>query len=303
MEDGFPDKQIIKVDGHTITLSVYAFGLSAKGKNKTPKARMYRSGEFGLIYTLNNQTQGKHSSLFFIRKEVGMSRISNSLLVVIDCTALPADVRDDIFMASRDRIADNQLSQNILKEVAAYLKSSVKLKTLLQKRSQDFPSGDDVGSAAAAAIMQQLYREDKELLKFLFEGKQLPVVPPPPKPIPPFVGKQHPTFFKPAKLPPGGSEITKTAPVGKPVTIQFETDVVDNYFTRKWDSGRWDIYLVSESPVGEADSTTWGLLNLSRLPLNRGTGTLTIQVKNAQPGDTYTYELEITDSTLIKPFS
>ena len=68
MEPGFPDRQTLRVEGQEVAVTVYAFGL---GTDKSPKARMYRSGEYGVVFSLNSQTQARRSWQFFHRKEVG----------------------------------------------------------------------------------------------------------------------------------------------------------------------------------------------------------------------------------------
>ena len=81
MEAGFPDRQALRIEGQEVSLTVYAFAL---GADKIPKARMYRSGDYGtppygMAFGLNNQTQARRSWQFFHRKEVGLSLLSNSL--------------------------------------------------------------------------------------------------------------------------------------------------------------------------------------------------------------------------------
>ena len=112
-----------------MSLTVYAFAL---GADKIPKARMYRSGDYGMAFGLNNQTQARRSWQFFHRKEVGLSLLSNSLLVHVDCTALSPQARDDLFMASRDRIADTGFSKTLIEQISKTLKDNPKLKELPQ---------------------------------------------------------------------------------------------------------------------------------------------------------------------------
>jgi len=59
-----------------------------------------------VLLTVNGQT---HASLprSFIRNDVKLPYIAQTLLVQVDCTNMPTAIKDRIFMASRDRLADH----------------------------------------------------------------------------------------------------------------------------------------------------------------------------------------------------
>ena len=149
MEAGFPDRQALRVEGQEVVVTVYAFGL---GTDKSPKARMYRSGDYGVVFSLNSQTQARRSWQFFHRKEVGLSLLSNSLLVHVDCTALSPQARDDLFMASRDRIADTGFATVLIGEVSKALRDTPKLRELKERRTRELAAG---GADAAKAAQRR----------------------------------------------------------------------------------------------------------------------------------------------------
>lgn len=296
MEPGFPDRQALRVEGQEVVVTIYAFGL---GTDKSPKARMYRSGDYGVVFSLNNQTQARRSWQFFHRKEVGLSLLSNSLLVHVDCTALSPQARDDLFMASRDRIADTGFSKVLTAEISRALKDNPKLKELKERRTRELAAGSADAAKAAERVIRSLYDQDRDLLRFLLEGRRLPVPPPPPVPEP-FVGKKHPTYFRHAKNPADRHEHRQVV-AGNSCTLTFHTDAVDDYFTRDIDPGDWDVRLITETPLSADD--TWGMLKSSRMLLRGGEAQLAVIVKDAEPGDVYRYELIVDDKTMLARFA
>ncbi len=295
MEPGFPDRQILRIEGEEITLTVYAFAL---GADKSPKAKMYRSGDFGVVFSLNNQTQARRSWQFYHRSEVGLSLLSNSLLVHVDCTALSPQARDDLFMASRDRLADTSFSQNLIDEIARALRDNSKLRELKERRRRQLSAGSADAAKAAEKVIQSLYKEDRDLLRFLLDGKSLPLPPAPPEPVP-FVGKPHPTFFRHA-TDPEDRHVRREVSIGKNCTLLFDTDVVDEYFTRDLDQGAWAVHLLTEAPPGSDDD--WGMLEATRMRLRNGEAQLSVRAKDPEVGENFRYRLVVGDDTLVSHF-
>ena len=295
MEPGFPDRQILRIEGEEVTLTVYAFAL---GADKSPKAKMYRSGDFGVVFSLNNQTQARRQWQFFHRGEVGLSLLSNSLLVHVDCTALGPQARDDLFMASRDRLADTGFSRNLIDEIARALRDNSKLRELKERRRRQLSAGSADAAKAAEKVIQSLYREDRDLLRFLLDGKSLPMPPPPPVPVP-FVGKPHPTFFRHATNT-EDRHVLREVSVGSRCTLPFLTDVVDEYFTRDLDQGVWAVHLMTEAPPGSDDD--WGVIEATRMRLRNGEAQLSVKVKDPEVGESFRYRLVVGDDTLVSHF-
>ncbi len=296
MEAGFPDRQTLRIEGQEVSLTVYAFAL---GADKIPKARMYRSGDYGMVFSLNNQTQARRSWQFFHRQDVSLSLLSNSLLVHVDCTALSPQARDDLFMASRDRIADTGFSKTLIEEISNNLKNNPKLKELRERRTRELSAGNADAARAAEKVFRSLYDEDRDLLRFLLEGRSLPMPPAPPE-IEPFVGKRHPTYFRHAKDP-FDRHIQRQVITGRSCTLTFHTDAVDDYFTRDLDPGDWDVRLLTEPSPHKDDS--WGALEVSHMRLGSGEAQLAVKVKDTEPGEAYRYELVVIDNTTHTRFS
>ena len=81
---------------------IYAF--------KKDKASGYRTAKQGVIFAVNGQAHASLPTYFFRKKEVEMSYLADSLLVMVDCTDILGEMREDLFMNSRDRLRDNAFS-------------------------------------------------------------------------------------------------------------------------------------------------------------------------------------------------
>ena len=260
---------------------------------------MYKQGTHGLIFTLNSQTQAKYSSYFFNRAEVGMRMLADSLLVEIDCSQLSPLARDDLFMASRDRIANNEFSRILLQEISRMLHEHRRLKDLKYRRMNEIASSEKQPSDIAEDIIRELAKSNKGLLKYLLEGGKIRV-PSPPTLRKPFEGKRHPKKWE-HKDKHGCFHVTKRAQVGKNVTVIFETDVENHYFAREHDVGCWDVRLVDCEINRLSLASEEGMLETSRLELNDGIARLVLRLENPEVGDKYTYEMIVDDNVISSP--
>ena len=132
LEPGFPSSSTITISEQKMSLAVYAF--------KRGKADSYR-GRDGVIFTVNGQTHGNISKAFFSRKTVGMNRLEDSLLVVVDCSRISGRRKEDLFMNSRDRMEQGEFLKAIQNALASILRSDPDLRELsAQRRSEDLES-------------------------------------------------------------------------------------------------------------------------------------------------------------------
>jgi len=81
LEPDFPSSGPLTCAGEPMTATIYAF--------KKDRAKTYRRNE-GIIFTVNGQTHGHLTTDFFSRNNVRMSYLSDSILVIVDCTAIRA---------------------------------------------------------------------------------------------------------------------------------------------------------------------------------------------------------------------
>ena len=71
---------------------------------------------------------------FFVTRGLKYDYIKDTLIVVVDCTYLPQDIRDQLIMPSRDRLRKLPDFDVILEQVVAYLKDQDVLRRLNDER-------------------------------------------------------------------------------------------------------------------------------------------------------------------------
>lgn len=77
-----------------------------------------------VLFSLNGQVHGDYTSEFIIRS-LKYPLFKDYLLIHGDCTNLNYDVRNELFMASRDRIKGGEESRQIREKLAESLRKSV----------------------------------------------------------------------------------------------------------------------------------------------------------------------------------
>ncbi len=229
LEDVKPATLSLTVQGHDLFARIYAF---KPGKSKT-----YRSSE-GVIFTINGQTQGYIKANFFARKQVNLQRLAKDLLLVLDCSSLSALEQDDIFMPSRDRLVeDNVFAIELERKLEQTLRDHPGLRELRNARAQLDVEEQLTDDKPLEDVLKRVFQNSPNLAQIFGQGARLqnPFKPKHVQEIKkPFQGKPHPTFFRFA-----GKEqdevLARSVHLKKRIRLSFETDVVDDYFTRKID--------------------------------------------------------------------
>lgn len=192
----------------------------------------------GIIFTVNGQVHGALSSTFVSRK-LNYPFLEDYLSLVIDATEMPPGFREDFFMVSRDRIADGEDKDFIETEIKEFLKSHDGLRELNNKRKQTSVS-KTVEESQPLDVLQELVKNDPTLAALFGHGEKVKVPFGPVKEPVPFVGQFFPTYFRPTKQP-----VIKRCPINRSCRVEFETDAVDDYFSRGNEPGS-----IKVAPVG-----------------------------------------------------
>ncbi|RWE53347.1 hypothetical protein [Mesorhizobium sp.] len=232
LEDVKPATISLTVHGHELFARIYAF---KPGSSKT-----YRASE-GVIFTINGQTQGYIKANFFARpKRVGLQRLAQDLLVVLDCSSLSAVEQDDMFMPSRDRLVeDNAFAMEIERKLESALHDHPGLRDLRNARAKMDMEEQLADNKPLEDVLRRVLKSSPNLARIFGQGLRLqnPFKPENvQKTEKPFEGKPHPTFFRFAGKE-QGEVLARSAHFGSRVRLAFETDVEDEYFTRKIDRG------------------------------------------------------------------
>jgi hypothetical protein len=290
LEEGFPASCPIGVDGETMTATIYAF--------KKGRADTYRKNE-GIIFTVNGQTHGQMTKDFFNRKDAGrLNYIADSILVTVDCSPISVRARENLFMNSRDRLSHGELKIKLEEQLEEMLKGHQGLRALKEKRRSEEVQSKLEDEKPLEDVLRSLLEHSPTLSNLFLQGlrasnpfKTLKVK----EEEREFHGKKHPTYFK-FKDRDYGTELRRDCHVNQRARIVFETNAVNDYFSRIDDKGLFTLEIVSEgssSPV----------LDFVGPNLQNGIATLTVRLpNNCDIGDTLKFRTTVSDPTLVYPY-
>ena len=288
LEPGFPTSGAFTIRGEQMTAEVYAF--------KRGKADTYKGSE-GIIFTVNGQTHGSLDRRFFGRRSVRMNRLEDSILVIVDCSHISGRNREDLFMNSRDRMQQGEFLTAIEHELESAIKNDQLLRSLGEQRRREDITSKLEDSKPFKEVLEKILSKSPSLAS-LFGGTG--PLPDPFKSIKAnsgneFLGRPHPSYFRFRDMD-YGKELQRTTAINMRSRVAFETDVVNDYFTRGQYQGKHSLRPIYQSlkntPV--PDHT---------LNLQNGIATLNLSLPDgAKVGDSFRYELIVEESTLVEPF-
>jgi hypothetical protein len=169
----------------------------------------------------------------FIAARLKFDYLKSGLLAAVDCTAMDSRVREDFFMASRDRVRRNEVYVEIERQLADALRNHPGLPELNQRRRQ-MEMERHLSESTPLDALQTLIDSDPSLASLFSVGDQLATSTGPGQ-RPPFVGRRFPTFFRLSREPEGG--LVKERPVNRTCRAEFETDAANDYFNRSHNPG------------------------------------------------------------------
>lgn len=289
LEEGFPDTFSMMVEGEPILGVIYAF--------KKNRSETYRKNE-GVIFTINGQTHGHLTADFFRRtRTVGLSYLSDSLLVIIDCSNISGRSREDLFMNSRDRLSNVELRRKIEDELAGILKNHPGLRSLKEQRRREEIESLIADSKPLEQILESVLKKSPTLAALFLTGNRISN-PFKSKTVKEdrikFEGKKYPTYFKFEGKEPGAM-LNRECHINMRCRIAFETDAENEYFNRAIDKGEFTLKLINNGQ--ELPVTNYSI------PIHNGIANLNLQLPETRNvGDTLEYIASITDSTRIFPF-
>lgn len=298
LEEGYPTSATLRVHGHEMVATIYAF--------KGDKADSYRTNE-GILFTINGQTHGAIPKNFFSRSSVKMGRLAKSLLVIVDCSQLSVAAREDLFMNSRDRLSSHELRKDIESELEDLISHHQGLRDLRERRRSEEVAERLEDSRPLEQVLESLLRSSPTLERLFLLGQRLS------RPFRSggtgdregggggtqngsgsFIGKPHPTFFRFFRKN-AGVVLDRDAEVGRRCRIKFETDVVNDYFGRDDNRGRY----IAEIVEGPSDGKELD----SNLTLHDGVAnwSITLPEESLKVGDEITVQCTVADDVIGEP--
>ncbi len=290
VEDVRPEAEPITVRGRQLIARIFAF--------KPGRAKTYRDNE-GIIFTVNGQTHADIKANFFARQRVGLQRLAKDLLVVVDCSTLDANERDDLFMSSRDRMAEESvLFDELEKSLEIALREHQGLRDLKNKRAQQEIAEQLADDKPLELVLKQVLKNSPALARLFGKGQRLQT---PFKsehltdnPINPKL-HQHPTFFHFAGKA-QDEELSRVAHIDQRCRITLLTDAEDSYFTRKYDQGVFKFSQITDTAKQPVPSFIGPNLDQGRCNVSFE---LPASVK---VGDTLSYEIVVADPVMQRAF-
>lgn len=283
LEEVKPFEITVTVQGHELVARIFAF--------KPGTSDTYRNNE-GVVFTINGQTQGYIKAAFFARKKVGLQRLAKDLLVVLDCSSLTGMEQHDMFMPSRDRLVeDNTFAIELERKLEQALHDHPGLRELKNARQKLDIDEQLADNKPLEDVLRRVLKTSPTLARIFGMGARLhnPFKPENVQPSgTPFVGKPHPTFFRFAGKE-EGEILARAAHLESRVRVAFDTDVVDDYFTRKVDRGIKDFARI-------VDGKRIPLLDFIGPNLADGRANLTFDLpEDAKAGDVIEMEFAVRD--------
>ncbi|MFZ5993573.1 MAG: hypothetical protein ACOYU4_01100 [Thermodesulfobacteriota bacterium] len=288
LEDDFPSSCSLRASGQEMTATIYAF--------KKGKAETYRKNE-GIIFVLNGQTHGHLTQDFFRRKNVGLSYLADSLLVVIDCSKFDGRSREDLFMNSRDRLSGGPLRDAIEGELEKLLKDHTGLRALKERRRREEVESKLDDSKPLEDILQSLLKQSPTLSDLFLKGTRIST---PFKTMQAqsseqqFTGKRFPSYFK-FKGKDYGHTLQRECHINMRCRIIFETDAENEYLRRQIEPGEFSLFWISGNAKTPPDNYS--------IHLQNGIASLNLQLPDdCRTGDQQKFLAIATDPSRIDPF-
>lgn len=231
----------------------------------------------GVHFAINGQSHGQLASDFI--KRIGFAYLDDDVLVSVDCTQMDENVREDFFMASRDRLRRNSDYYAIVAALTKELKdhpglSQANAVRRTKKLEQSLKDHEDV-----TKTFNDLLNMDPALQALFNLGDRL-VAAVGPSEVEKFQGKRFPTYFK-LETDPKSSSLIKPVPTNRTCRVEFVTDGVNDYFDRIESPGQ----MLIEPAEALEHGRLWNGVYSGRFRPTQG----------AKPGDMVDVRITVTD--------
>jgi hypothetical protein len=266
-KDKYVDRQFsLEITGNKEIGKIRATVTVFKVKNEEKTVKEFKDtiqNEFfknnmSVAFSLNGQVHGFYTSEF-ITRSLKYKLLKDYLLIHVDCTNMTLHYRNNLFMASRDRLKNGKESEVIRSLLAEYLRKS-ELNDIYKQRKDSF-SAD---TSDANELLKKFSKDlplNPEMLKLLKQTFKLEEIDKKkddtqkskikteikPKTKEPFISQRYPSIFKIQGKPDKDGKIFKTIPLGGDKTIRFDTDVENEYFDRIKDKGELNLYVLKHA--------------------------------------------------------
>ena len=234
-------------------------GKSARDTRETIRREFFKNN-MSVLFSVNGQVHGHYTS-GFITRTLKLDLLKNYLLIHVDCTAMNAKFRRELFMASRDRLKDGKesrtlrkalgdlLSKGRLQEIHKNRKASITVEStdaddLLRNFARNLSFHDDLAKLFKNTLDIEDRRNGRKKKTRSQKSSK---------------GDKGDTAFNPQRFPSifkiNGASTDEDGvpmvriPMGGERNINFSTDVEDQYFDRLNEPGELQIGLLGLAPT------------------------------------------------------
>lgn len=251
----YSDKTIRRVK-----ITCYVFRPKTEGKTvketRETISREFFKSNMSVLFSVNGQVHGHYTSEF-ITRALKYQLLKDYVLIHVDCNGIDPSFRNELFMASRDRLKDGEESKTLREIVAETLRKG-KLNDIYKRRKDSI----SIEAGDTQELLRSLTKNlplKSDLLKLLDQTfklekkddkKEEPREKKEKKPKEgkePFKPQRFPSFFKLDAKVDGETKMIKV-PLGGEKTIRFSTDVENQYFVRVEEPGELRLGLLSHKP-------------------------------------------------------
>lgn len=234
----------INLFNSNIPIQVYLF-------NRETKNPEFIRGK-SVVYTLNGQTQGAESKSF-ISQDLGFRNLREYMLVCIDCSQIGTTARQELFMASRDRLKQGRFYNELRQSVIDLLSND----THLRQKEQEYKGRVFRETGEDKDMVQSLFAKLKgnQDIRKMFSGnngafsfftkKVKKAVPPEErkdeKKKETKKLKRYPTLLKIKGFEKSSEDFVRVIRKGGRGKIVLETDVENTFLSRSDDAGSIEI--------------------------------------------------------------
>jgi len=215
-------------------------------------------GEFiknkSIIFTQNGQVHGFEGQSF-ISQSLGFSLLKTTTLIHVDCTNIPTEIRQDLFMSNRTHLKQCPKTEHLLDEVIGLLKKSSELKRLNNERKNSLLRDSKSDKDLIENFLSKL-PVDKDVVNLLKKNGSLDFLKAAGNKIntnnhnsKKTVQKKlnrFPSIFNLNLKKDKNGKVYKTIPLDSTGKASIETDVEDDYLFRPVEKGEFEIQVLQK---------------------------------------------------------
>ena len=300
------DQEIGKINVNCYVFKPRVDEKSVKETKSTIRREFFKNN-MSVLFSVDGQVHGHYTSEF-ITRSLKFPLLKDYLLIHVDCTKIRTGFRNELFMASRDRLKQGEestklrhliaqlLAKGRLKDIHRERKASITVEgkdaeELVRNITRDLPIRNDLVQLLSQTfkLEKKSDRGSKKNVRGAGEKGRAKA--------PKFSSKRYPSFFSIDAKTRNEEEIPIVSlPLGGERTIKFSTDVEDQYFDRVRDPGELEIAVLDVAHNEEEGGDEPGLpnevstvLNVTRASPHNGIIRVTARpTKEVKVGDSIT---------------